>query len=120
MFDYNRDEANGKHRKGGDRACGLQRLSAGTRPAQAALDHVGGAGEFLLDRAEEYRKRIAIEWLGEELPPSVGQVMVNVSYSDRPDSGLIYSVASIFFIIGWRALGRSNLAEAPRYKSTSS
>jgi hypothetical protein len=26
---------------------------AGSRPAQAALDHVGGAGEFLLDRAEE-------------------------------------------------------------------
>src|SRR5438067_554538 len=45
----------------------------------------------VLDRAEEYRKRIAIEWLGEELPPSVGQVMVNVSFSDRPDSGLTWA-----------------------------
>ena len=35
------------------RAAGLDRLAAGARPAQAALDHVGGAGEFLLDRAEE-------------------------------------------------------------------
>ena len=36
----------------GDGAAGLDRLSAGTRPAQVALDHVGGLREFLLDRPE--------------------------------------------------------------------
>jgi hypothetical protein len=45
----------------------------------------------VLDRAEEYRKRIALEWLGEELPPSVGQVMVNIKFSERPDSALTWA-----------------------------
>ena len=35
-----------------DRAAGLDRLSAGTRPAQVAFDHVRGPREFLLDRPE--------------------------------------------------------------------
>ena len=36
----------------GDRAAGFDRLSAGTRPAQVALDHVGGLRELLLHRPE--------------------------------------------------------------------
>ena len=34
--------------------------------------------------------------------------------------GLFYIVALVFLIVGWRDLGRSTLAEAPRYKSTGS
>ena len=34
--------------------------------------------------------------------------------------GLFNIVALVFFIVGWRDLGRSTLAEAPRYKSTGS
>jgi len=33
---------------------------------------------------------------------------------------LFYIVALVFLIVGWRDLGRSTLAEAPRYKSTGS
>src|SRR5436305_10309583 len=60
-------------------------------PAAATPQASEQFARAVLDRAEEYRKRIAIEWLGEELPPSVGQVMVNVSYSDRRDSGLTWA-----------------------------
>jgi len=35
-------------------------------------------------------------------------------------SGLVYIVALVFLIVGWRNLGRSTLAEAQRYKSTGS
>ena len=35
-------------------------------------------------------------------------------------ASLFYIVALVFLIIGWRDLGRSTLAEAPRYKSTGS
>src|SRR6516162_5336755 len=35
-----------------DRAAGVDRLAAGAGPAQVALHHMSGAGEFLLDRAE--------------------------------------------------------------------
>ncbi|TLY12945.1 MAG: hypothetical protein E6K86_10770, partial [Thaumarchaeota archaeon] len=34
--------------------------------------------------------------------------------------GLFNIVALVFFIVGWRDLGRSTLGEAPRYKSTGS
>ena len=35
-------------------------------------------------------------------------------------AGLFYILAFVFLIVGWSALGRSTLAEAPRYKSTGS
>src|SRR5881296_4224106 len=35
-------------------------------------------------------------------------------------AGVLFIVALIFLIVGWRNLGRSTLAEAPRYKSTGS
>src|SRR5262245_15770968 len=44
----------------------------------------------VLERAEQLRKQIAIEWLGQELPPSIGQVQINVSFSDEPDSALTW------------------------------
>src|SRR5262245_21531306 len=45
----------------------------------------------VLDRAEQYRKQIALEWLGEELPPSVGHVVVNVNFSAGRDSALTWA-----------------------------
>jgi len=57
-------------------------------PSQEAADVFAKA---LLDKAEQYRKQIATEWLGEELPPSIGPVMVNVSFSNQRDSGLTWA-----------------------------
>ena len=54
------------------------------QPSQQAADEYATA---LLEKAEHYRKQIAIEWLGEELPPSIGQTIVNVSFSARRDQG---------------------------------
>jgi hypothetical protein len=56
-------------------------------PSQETADVFAKA---VLDRAEQLRKQIAIEWLGQELPPSVGQVKINVSYSSEPDSALTW------------------------------
>jgi peptidase MA superfamily protein len=57
-------------------------------PSQESADVFAKA---LLEKAEQYRKQIAIEWLGEELPPSVGQAMVTVSFSNERDSGLTWA-----------------------------
>jgi len=57
-------------------------------PSQEAADVFAKA---VLERAEQLRKQIAIEWLGEELPPSIGQVLLNVDYSDKPDGGLTWA-----------------------------
>jgi len=57
-------------------------------PSQEAADVFAMA---VLERAEQLRKQIAIEWLGEELPPSIGQVLVNVDYVNKPDSGLTWA-----------------------------
>ncbi len=47
----------------------------------------------MLQSAEAWRRAIAREWLGEELPPSVGQTTVNVSFSDDRDAGLTWANA---------------------------
>jgi hypothetical protein len=39
----------------------------------------------VLARAEQYRREVAEEWLGEELPPSIGQSVLNVEISDAED-----------------------------------
>lgn len=46
--------------------------------------------ERLLDRAEFYRRQVAVDWLGEELPPSVGPVVINFALSSKEDSGLTW------------------------------
>jgi hypothetical protein len=53
-----------------------------------------GTAEFVLARANEYRKQVAVEWLGEELPPSVGQTVVHVEYSTTEDSALTWPIDS--------------------------
>lgn len=47
--------------------------------------------EAVLFNAESLRKEIAREWLGEELPPSVGKTTVNVAFSDQRDAGLTWA-----------------------------
>ncbi len=45
----------------------------------------------VLRAAEAWRREIAREWLGEELPPSVGLTTINVSFSDLRDAGLTWA-----------------------------
>lgn len=45
----------------------------------------------ILEKAEQYRKQIALEWLGEELPPSIGQVTINIRFTAGGDSGLTWA-----------------------------
>lgn len=61
--------------------------------------HVAADGEQVADRtlaqgiarrATEYRKRIAEEWLGQELPPSVGRTCLSVMLTDDQDQGLTW------------------------------
>ncbi len=47
----------------------------------------------VLRSAETWRREIARQWLGEELPPSVGQTTVNVSFSEDRDAGLTWARA---------------------------
>jgi hypothetical protein len=46
----------------------------------------------VLKNAEAWRKEIARQWLGEELPPSLGKTTVNVSFSDKRDAGRTWAV----------------------------
>jgi hypothetical protein len=60
-------------------------------PAQASQQESDRYAAALLDKAERYRREIALEWLGEELPPSVGRTIVNVTFSSGPDQGLTWA-----------------------------
>ena len=44
----------------------------------------------ILDQAERYRKEIAEEWLGAELPEGVGRTHINVAFSASQDRGLTW------------------------------
>lgn len=44
--------------------------------------------EAVLAKAEEYRRQVAVEWLGEELPPGAGPVAIHVQLSQTEDTGL--------------------------------
>jgi hypothetical protein len=48
--------------------------------------------QALLAKAEEYRRQIALDWLGEELPPGVGRTSINVFFSDHEDSGTTWAM----------------------------
>ena len=48
------------------------------------------AGEVLA-KAEQFRKELAEEWLGEELPPSVGRVIIEVEIADD-DEGRTWAI----------------------------
>ncbi len=48
--------------------------------------------ETVLAAAEQYRRELAIEWLGEELPPSVGMTVIHVQFADHADRGLAWPI----------------------------
>jgi len=60
-------------------------------PPKPSEEAAAAFAKNLLAKAEQYRKEIALEWLGEELPPSIGQVMINVRFTDQGDSGLTWA-----------------------------
>jgi hypothetical protein len=47
--------------------------------------------ERLLERAQQFRREIAVEWLGEELPAGAGKTIIYVEYSDVEDFGLTWA-----------------------------
>lgn len=62
-------------------------LTEATISQQATQDYA----QSVLVKAEEYRKQIAIEWFGEELPPGIGRSTINVRYTSDQDSGLTWA-----------------------------
>ncbi len=50
------------------------------------------AAEAVLAAAEQYRRELAVEWLGEELPPSVGVTVVHVEFGGQADKGLAWPI----------------------------
>jgi hypothetical protein len=48
----------------------------------------------LIARANQFRREVAIEWLGRELPPSVGRTIINVELSDGIDRGFTWPIDS--------------------------
>jgi hypothetical protein len=62
-------------------------LTEATISQQATQDYA----QSVLKKAEEYRKQIAIEWFGEELPPGIGRSTINVRYTSDQDSGLTWA-----------------------------
>jgi len=43
-------------------------------------------------QADAFRKQVAQEWLGTELPPSVGRTIINVTLSDTEDTGFTWAI----------------------------
>jgi hypothetical protein len=62
-------------------------------PAYPTQQDAQAYAREVLRSAEVWRREIAREWLGEELPPSVGQTTVNVSFSEDRDAGLTWANA---------------------------
>ncbi len=60
-------------------------------PTQPTGELTARLTKSVLAKADQYRKEIALEWLGEELPPSVGQTILNVDFADGPDRGLTWA-----------------------------
>lgn len=58
------------------------------------LAHDQRLAEEVLARADQFRKEVAQEWLGSELPPSVGPAIINVELSDDEDRGLTWAIDS--------------------------
>jgi hypothetical protein len=59
-------------------------------PAWPSHQQAQEYAEQVLRNAEAWRSEIARDWLGEELPPSVGQTTINVSFTEERDAGLTW------------------------------
>ena len=44
-----------------------------------------------MQKAEQYRREIALAWLGEELPPTSGPTIINVRFEDEANRGLTWA-----------------------------
>lgn len=60
-------------------------------PAYPTHEDAQAYAQEVLRSAEAWRSEIARQWLGEELPPSVGQTTVNVSFSEQRDAGITWA-----------------------------
>jgi hypothetical protein len=60
-------------------------------PAYATDQDNQAYAQEVLRCAEMWRREIAREWLGEELPPSIGKTTVNVAFSEDRDAGLTWA-----------------------------
>jgi hypothetical protein len=47
--------------------------------------------QSVLDRADQFREEVALEWLGQPLPPGAGRTVINVELSDTYDQALTLS-----------------------------
>ncbi|MCA9184749.1 MAG: hypothetical protein R3E01_27915 [Pirellulaceae bacterium] len=61
-------------------------------PAQSAPDAAREYSRQVLAAAEKYRREIAVEWLGQELPPSVGRTVINIRFDEQRDHGLTWAI----------------------------
>ena len=59
-------------------------------PERASRAETNAYAERMLAQAEKYRKDIAQEWLGAELPAGLGRTHINVAFSDSEDQGLTW------------------------------
>ena len=57
-------------------------------PSQAAAQRFA---EKIAEEANDLRKKISTDWLGEPLPDRIGRTTVNVQFSDEPDSALTWA-----------------------------
>ncbi|HIA18772.1 MAG TPA: hypothetical protein EYN70_05025 [Planctomycetaceae bacterium] len=48
--------------------------------------------EAVLERAGRFRAQVAKEWMGEQLPPSVGRTVIHASLSETKESGLTWAI----------------------------
>lgn len=60
-------------------------------PASADSELGNAFAMRLVERAEEYRQEIAEEWLGKPLPDGTGKTTINISFSNKQDSGLTWA-----------------------------
>ena len=60
-------------------------------PDWPSADEATRYAEEVLKNAEQWRSVIAQEWLGQKLPPGVGQTTVNVSINTQRDAGLTWA-----------------------------
>ncbi len=61
-------------------------------PQFATAQEANAYAQEILYSAEHLRRRIACEWLGEELPQSVGRTVVTVSWNLDRDAGLTWVI----------------------------
>jgi hypothetical protein len=60
-------------------------------PAQASPEATQRYADRVLQQAEQYRRELALEWLGEELPSGEGRTLINVSFSNE-DSAVTWPI----------------------------